>query len=317
MGTDVTPDQGTCCIPDQGTYGPSISAISVEPSKPYVDNVATGNKNRTGLIVGLAVGVGFLSFISVFAIMIWRRRMKGNDRDEGSICLQILIGLNSKADMFCYVELRKATNDFNPLNKLGEGGFGPVYKVSYSYRCYSDHACKNHRAIVNFICFPFSFDTQGTLSDGMTVSVKQLSVTSHQGKSQFMTEIATKSAVQHRKLVKLYGCCLERDRRLLVYEYLENKSLDQALFGRNNLSLDRPTRFGICMGTARGLAYLDEESILGIVHRDVKASNILLDADLNAKNSDFGLAKLYDEKKTHMSTGVAGTFGYLAPEYAM
>ncbi|KAG9450410.1 hypothetical protein H6P81_010375 [Aristolochia fimbriata] len=256
MGTDVTPDQGTCCIPDQGTYGPSISAISVEPSKPYVDNVATGNKNRTGLIVRLAVGVGFLSFISVFAIMIWRRRMKGIDRDEE------LIGLNSKADMFSYVELRKATNDFNPLNKLGEGGFEPVYKVSYSYRCYSDHACKNHRAIVNFICFPFFFDTRGTLSDGRTVAVKQLSVTSHQGKSQFMTEIATISAVQHRKLVKLYGCCLERDRRLLVYEYLENKSLDQALFGRNNLSLDRPTRFGICMGTARGLAYLHEESIL-------------------------------------------------------
>ncbi|KAG9446994.1 hypothetical protein H6P81_013122 [Aristolochia fimbriata] len=166
--------------------------------------------------------------------------MKGNDRDEE------LIGLNSKADMFSYVELRKATNDFNPLNKLGEGGFGPVYK--------------------------------GTLSNGRTVAVKQLSVTSHQGKSQFMTEIATISAVQHRKLVKLYGCCLERDMRLLVYEYLENKSLDQALFGRNNLSLDRPTRFGICMGTARVLAYLHEESILRIVHRDVKASNILLDA---------------------------------------
>ncbi|KAG9439535.1 hypothetical protein H6P81_019700 [Aristolochia fimbriata] len=253
--------KGTCCIPDQGTYGPSVSAIS-----PSVDNIAIGNKNRTGLIVGLAVGVGFLSFISVFAIMIWRRRMKGIDEDEE------LIGLNSKADMFSYVELRNATNDFNPLNKLGEGGFRPVYK--------------------------------GTLPDGRTVAVKQLSVTSHQGKSQFMTEIATISAVQHRNLVKLYGCCLEGDGRLLVYEYLENKSLDQALFGRNNLSLDWPTRFSICMGTARGLAYLHED-------------NILLDADLTVKISDFGLAKLYDEKKTHMSTGVAGTFGYLAPKYAM
>ncbi|KAG9444741.1 hypothetical protein H6P81_016081 [Aristolochia fimbriata] len=234
----------------QGTYGPSVSAISVEPNfEPSVDNVATGNKNRTGLIVGLAVGVGFLSFISVFAIMIWRRRIKGIDRDEE------LISLNSKADMFSYVELRNATNDFNPLNKLERVALDQFIRVH--------------------------FQMGGLLLN----------------------------------LVKLYGCCLEGDRRFLVYEYLENKSLDQALFGRNNLSLDWVTRFGICMGTARGLAYL-HESRLRIVHRDVKASNILLEANLNAKISDFGLAKLYDEKKTHMSTGVAGTFGYLAPEYA-
>ncbi|XP_068654172.1 probable LRR receptor-like serine/threonine-protein kinase At1g56140 [Aristolochia californica] len=272
--------KGTCCIPDQGTYGPSVSAISVEPNfKPTVRNQESGKKDRTGLVVGLAVGAGFLIFISVFAIIIWRRSRTGLDEDEE------LMGLNSKADTFSYVELRNATNDFNPVNKLGEGGFGPVYK--------------------------------GTLSDGRAVAVKQLSVTSHQGKSQFVTEIATISAVQHRNLVKLYGCCMEGDKRLLVYEYLENKSLDQALFGSSTLTLDWPTRFGICMGIARGLAYLHEESRLRIVHRDVKASNILLDADINAKISDFGLAKLYDDKKTHISTRVAGTFGYLAPEYAM
>ncbi|KAF5823079.1 putative protein kinase RLK-Pelle-SD-2b family [Helianthus annuus] len=150
--------------------------------------------------------------------------------------------------------------------KLGEGGFGPVYK--------------------------------GTLDDGRAIAVKQLSVASHQGKAQFIAEIATKSVVQHRNLVKLYGCCIERVKRLLVYEYLENKSLDQALF-------------------ARGLAYMHEGSRIRIIHRDVKASNVLLDADLNPKISDFGLAKLYDDKKTHMSTRVAGTIGYLAPEYAM
>ncbi|XP_068654171.1 probable LRR receptor-like serine/threonine-protein kinase At1g56140 [Aristolochia californica] len=272
--------KGTCCIPDQGTYGPSVSAISVEPNfVPTVDNQETGKKDRTGLVVGLAVGAAFLSFLAVFAIIIWRRSRTGLDEDEE------FMGLNYKADTFSYVELRNATNDFNPVNKLGEGGFGPVYK--------------------------------GTLPDGRAVAVKQLSVTSHQGKSQFVTEIATISAVQHRNLVKLYGCCMEGDKRLLVYEYLENKSLDQALFGSSSLKLDWPTRFGICMGTARGLAYLHEESRLRIVHRDVKASNILLDADINAKISDFGLAKLYDDKKTHISTRVAGTFGYLAPEYAM
>ncbi|XP_057985301.1 probable LRR receptor-like serine/threonine-protein kinase At1g56140, partial [Hevea brasiliensis] len=130
------------------------------------------------------------------------------------------------------------TEDFSPSNKLGEGGFGPVYK--------------------------------GTLFDGREVAVKQLSVESSQGNSQFITEIATISAVRHRNLVKLYGCCIEGNRRLLVYEYLQNKSLDKALFAKNSFQLDWPTRFNICIGTAKGLAYLHEESRPRIVHRDVK-----------------------------------------------
>ncbi|EXB53366.1 putative LRR receptor-like serine/threonine-protein kinase [Morus notabilis] len=186
---------------------------------------------------------------------------------------------------FSHAELRTATNDFNSTNKLGEGGFGLVYK--------------------------------GTLDDGRVVAIKQLSLTSHQGKNEFMTEIATISAVQHRNLVKLYGCCFEGNKRLLVYEYLENNSLDRALFGDHGMKLNWSTRFSICLGVARGLAYLHEESRIRIVHRDVKASNILLDSNLNPKISDFGLAKFYDDQKTHISTRVAGTFGYLAPEYAM
>jgi serine/threonine protein kinase len=158
---------------------------------------------------------------------------------------------------------------------------------------------------------------QGNLTDGRVVAVKQLSETSNQGKTQFATEIETISRVQHRNLVKLYGCCLEGNKPLLVYEYLENGSLDKALFGSGRLNLDWSTRFEICLGIARGLAYLHEESSIRVVHRDIKASNVLLDANLNPKISDFGLAKLYDDKKTHVSTKVAGTFGYLAPEYAM
>ncbi|CAN6683905.1 unnamed protein product [Malus baccata var. baccata] len=196
-----------------------------------------------------------------------------------------ILGLGPRPNTFSYAELRAATEDFNPSNKLGEGGYGPVYK--------------------------------GTLSDGRVVAVKQLSAASHQGKSQFVSEIATISGVQHRNLVKLYGCCIEGSHRILVYEYLENNSLDQALFGTSNLHLDWPTRFNILLGTARGLAYLHEESRPRIVHRDVKASNILLDAKLSPKISDFGLAKLYDDEKTHISTRVAGTIGYVAPEYAL
>ncbi|KAJ8532662.1 hypothetical protein K7X08_012585 [Anisodus acutangulus] len=274
--------KGTCCVPIQGTYGPSISAISATPDfVPTVSNQPpTTKKNRTGLIVGIVVGVGVISFISVFVVyyLIQKRKQQALEDEE-------FLGIDTRPYTFSHSELRAATGDFCSSNKLGEGGFGPVYK--------------------------------GTLEDGRVVAVKQLSVASHQGKSQFVAEIATISAVQHRNLVKLYGCCIEADRRLLVYEYLENKSLDQALFEKGSLYLDWPTRFQICLGVAKGLAYLHEESRVRIVHRDVKASNILLDSDLNPKISDFGLAKLYDDKKTHIQTGVAGTIGYLAPEYAM
>ncbi|XP_042519815.1 probable LRR receptor-like serine/threonine-protein kinase At1g56130 [Macadamia integrifolia] len=276
--------EGTCCIPQQGTYGPSISAISAVPNfKPNVTNTphtpASTRKTRTGLIVGIVVPIGLLSILFVLVVYYILRRRKGLKFDED----EEFLGIDYRPNTFSYTELRTATDDFNPANKLGEGGFGPVYK--------------------------------GTLTDGREVAVKQLSVSSHQGKSQFITEIATISAVQHRNLVKLFGCCIEGDRRLLVYEYHENKSLDQALFG--GLHLNWPKRYDICLGTARGLAYLHEESKPRIVHRDVKASNILLDAELDPKISDFGLAKLYDDKKTHISTRVAGTIGYLAPEYAM
>ncbi|RXH98775.1 hypothetical protein DVH24_011100 [Malus domestica] len=263
--------KGTCCIPAYGDYGPLIAAIHAASDFK--------KKSNTGLIVGIAILVGVVSLLLIFAILYMRR--KKSEKED----VEDILGLGPRPYTFSYVELRTATEDFNPSNKLGEGGYGPVYK--------------------------------GTLSDGRLVAVKQLSVSSHQGKSQFASEIATISAVQHRNLVKLYGCCIEGRHRILVYEYLENKSLDQALFGTSNLHLDWPTRFNILLGTARGFAYLHEESRPRIVHRDVKASNILLDAELSPKISDFGLAKLYDDEKTHISTRVAGTIGYLAPEYAL
>eukprot|EP00257_Ricinus_communis_P020286 XP_015579484.1 probable LRR receptor-like serine/threonine-protein kinase At1g56140 isoform X1 [Ricinus communis] len=276
---------GTCCTPIQGNYGPIISAVNVVPAfRPTVSGIPpnTRKKSSTELIVGIAVSAGVLTFILIFVM--FYVKVKAGKLDE-----EVLSGISSRPITFSYAELRTATKGFCPSNQLGEGGYGPVYK--------------------------------GTLIDGREVAVKQLSLASHQGKDQFITEIATISAVQHRNLVRLYGCCIEGNRRLLVYEYLMNKSLDQALFGtemRNtSLCLDWPTRFNICLGTARGLAYLHEESRPRIVHRDVKASNILLDEELCPKLSDFGLAKLYDEKKTHISTRIAGTIGYMAPEYAM
>ncbi|KAL4283976.1 hypothetical protein GQ457_16G009080 [Hibiscus cannabinus] len=249
-------------------YGPSISAISVVPNFiPTVTGIPPDTpkeKNQTSLIVGITVSAVGLALI-IILVIIYKKREREEEEEE-----KVLLGICPRPNTFSYSELKTATGDFNPSNKLGEGGFGPVYK--------------------------------GTLSDGRVVAVKQLSVASNQGNDQFVTEIATISAVQHRNLVKLYGCCIGGNRRLLVYEYLENKSLDQALFGQNDLYLDWPTRFNICLSTARGLAYLHEESRPRIVHRDVKASNILLDAELCPKISDFGLAKLYDDKKTHITT---------------
>ncbi|KAK0602096.1 hypothetical protein LWI29_030289 [Acer saccharum] len=198
-----------------------------------------------------------------------------------------LKGLDLHTGSFTLRQIKAATNSFDPANKIGEGGFGPVYK--------------------------------GILADGSVIAVKQLSSESKQGNREFVNEIGMISALQHPHLVKLYGCCIEGNQLLLVYEYLENNSLARALFGpeEHQLNLDWPTRHKICVGIARGLAYLHEESRLKIVHRDIKAKNVLLDKDLNPKISDFGLAKLDEEDNTHISTRIAGTFGYMAPEYAM
>ncbi|KAG0587012.1 hypothetical protein KC19_2G134300 [Ceratodon purpureus] len=187
-------------------------------------------------------------------------------------------------NLFTYKELKRATRNFHKDNKLGEGGFGEVFL--------------------------------GKIRDGSLVAVKKLSDDSKQGKPQFLAEVMIISKVQHRNLVKLRGCCVEGHHRLLVYEYLEKRSLRETILGTPDeiLHIDWPTRFNIAVGTARGLAYLHEEIAPRIIHRDIKASNILLDAHLEAKISDFGLAKLCPDEQTHLTTAIAGTLGYMAPE---
>ncbi|KAL6547006.1 Cold-responsive protein kinase 1 [Orobanche minor] len=190
-------------------------------------------------------------------------------------------------NLYSYKELRIATDDFSPVNKIGEGGFGSVYK--------------------------------GKLRNGRMAAIKVLSSESRQGVREFLTEIQVISDVEHVNLVKLYGCCVEGNQRILVYNYLENNSLAHTLLGgsHSNIYFSWRTRVQICIGVAKGLAYLHEEVRPYIVHRDIKASNILLDKDLTPKISDFGLAKLIPANMTHVSTRVAGTIGYLAPEYAI
>ncbi|KAH7669180.1 Non-specific serine/threonine protein kinase protein [Dioscorea alata] len=188
---------------------------------------------------------------------------------------------------FTYNELSSATNDFHPSNRIGRGGFGIVYK--------------------------------GVLRNGLTIAAKVLSAESKQGVNEFLTEINTISNVKHPNLVELVGCCVQGSSRILVYEYVENSSLDRALLGPkgNRCKLSWSSRSAICLGAAKGLAFLHEETRPHIVHRDIKASNILLDRNFVPKIGDFGLAKLFPDNVTHLSTRIAGTMGYLAPEYAM
>ncbi|XP_064973846.1 putative serine/threonine-protein kinase isoform X2 [Musa acuminata AAA Group] len=190
--------------------------------------------------------------------------------------------------LISYDELRSATDNFHQSNKIGRGGFGTVYK--------------------------------GTLRNRVAIAVKVLSAESKQGVHEFLTEIDAIANVRHPNLVELIGCCAQGSSRILVYEYMENSSLDRALLGLNiddTSKLNWKIRSAICIGTAKGLAYLHEELEPPIVHRDIKASNILLDSDFAPKIGDFGLAKLFPDNVTHISTRVAGTTGYLAPEYAM
>ncbi|KAG6685400.1 hypothetical protein I3842_12G110200 [Carya illinoinensis] len=268
--------KGTTDIPSKGDYGPLISAISVES-----DNEPSSIS--IGAVVGIIVAGAFIIILFVLAILWWKgclgQRLSATDHD--------LRGLDLKTGTFTLRQIKTATNNFDVANKIGEGGFGSVYK--------------------------------GLLSDGTMMAVKQLSSKSKQGNREFLNEIGMISALQHPHLVKLYGCCVEGNQLLLVYEYMENNSLARALFGPEEyqLQLDWPTRHRICVGIARGLAYLHEESRLKIVHRDIKATNVLLDKNLNPKISDFGMAKLDEEDNTHISTRIAGTYGYMAPEYAL
>ncbi|XP_038981163.1 probable LRR receptor-like serine/threonine-protein kinase At1g53440 [Phoenix dactylifera] len=265
--------KGTNSIPWRGVYGPLISAISVTP------NFKPDKSKLSGAFLGIAAAS--CTGIVLTITLIWSFFRRKNNENNG------LRGLELQTGYFTLKQIKIATKNFDPENKIGEGGFGPVYK--------------------------------GVLPDGSVIAVKQLSSKSKQGNHEFINEIGMISALQHPNLVKLFGFCIEGNQLLLIYEYMENNSLARALFGpeRHQLKLDWRTRHKICLGIARGLAFLHEESRIKIIHRDIKATNILLDKDLSAKISDFGLARLDEEENTHINTRIAGTVGYMAPEYVM
>ncbi|XP_019085667.1 PREDICTED: G-type lectin S-receptor-like serine/threonine-protein kinase At1g61390 [Camelina sativa] len=249
--------------------------------------------SRTKIIVGTTASLSVFVILVFAANKFWRYRIKQNETNPMFINTsqdawkkdmepQDVTGVN----FFPMHTIRTATNDFNSSNKLGQGGFGPVYK--------------------------------GNLEDGKEIAVKRLSSSSGQGADEFMNEIRLISKLQHKNLVRLLGCSIEGEEKLLVYEFLVNKSLDVFLFDSTlKLVIDWPKRFNIIQGIARGLLYLHRDSRLRVIHRDLKVSNILLDEKMIPKISDFGLARMFQGTQCQENTRrVVGTLGYMAPEYA-
>ncbi|XP_042438650.1 cysteine-rich receptor-like protein kinase 2 [Zingiber officinale] len=252
---------------------------------PYLTNSGrTKSSNKGALIGGVAGGVGgLLLLLGVISLMSIRRSRDQRSAFEGDT----LGGTKLQGSYnFRYRDLKNVTNNFSEKNKLGEGGFGDVYK--------------------------------GQLKNGRTIAVKRLAIAeTSRARTDFQSEVKLISNIHHRNLVRLIGYSSKHDDFLLVYECMANGSLDKFIFGDKRGFLNWRQRFDIIVGTARGLAYLHQEFHVRIIHRDIKCSNILLDDNFQPKVADFGLARLLPEDKSHLSTIFAGTFGYTAPEYAI
>ncbi|CAN4117737.1 unnamed protein product [Withania somnifera] len=237
-------------------------------------------KRKKSRLVAIVSAVATTCVLSLLAwCALFRRRKKRTCTEVGTD--------NMELPLFDLVTVANATKNFSSANVIGEGGFGPVYK--------------------------------GKLRNGPEIAVKRLSEYSGQGLQELKNELILISKLQHRNLVKLLGCCLEGEERMLIYEFMPNNSLDYFIFDPTRKgSLSWRNRYEIAMGISRGLLYLHQDSRLRIVHRDLKTSNILLDTDLNPRISDFGLAKIFGADQMEGKTKrIIGTYGYMSPEYAV
>ncbi|CAL5371832.1 unnamed protein product [Camellia sinensis] len=239
--------------------------------------------SATGVIVTIvlaATAFFTLLFVASYACYMRFSRMKEERNNLG----QVSASFNESSLNFKYEMLEKATDYFDLSRKIGQGGAGSVFK--------------------------------GTLPNGETVAVKRLFFNTRQWVDEFFNEVNLIKGTRHKNLVKLLGCSIEGPESLLVYECAPNKSLDQFLFGKGKVqSLNWKQRLTIIVGTAEGLEYLHGGSETRIIHRDIKSNNVLLDENLAPKIADFGLARCFGADKTYLNTGIAGTLGYMAPEY--
>ncbi|XP_006664960.2 cysteine-rich receptor-like protein kinase 10 [Oryza brachyantha] len=241
------------------------------------------SKDAMRIMVSVLVVVIFCTLL--YCVYCWRWRKRNAVRRAQMERLRPMS--SSDLPLMDLASIHAATDSFSKANKLGEGGFGPVYR--------------------------------GVLPGGAEIAVKRLSARSRQGAAEFRNEVELIAKLQHRNLVRLLGWCAERDEKLLVYEFLPNGSLDAFLFNEGkSAELGWRTRHNIIVGIARGLLYLHEDSLLKVVHRDLKASNVLLDDKMSPKISDFGMAKIFEDECNEVNTGrVVGTYGYMAPEFAL
>ncbi|WCJ22332.1 Protein kinase superfamily protein [Euphorbia peplus] len=291
--------------PPAPSQAPTVASTPVEAPEHQIATatpVGASNKgNHSNLILVLGIGAGILliaviSMLVICSCAFREGKPKGSTKETVKPRTMDAVPTGgslphpSSTRFLAYEELKEATNNFEPGSILGEGGFGKVFK--------------------------------GVLSDGTAVAIKKLTNGGQQGDKEFLVEVEMLSRLHHRNLVKLVGYYTNRDssQNLLCYELVPNGSLEAWLHGPSgvNCPLDWDTRMKIALDAARGLAYLHEDSQPCVIHRDFKASNILLENNFNAKVADFGLAKQAPEgRANYLSTRVMGTFGYVAPEYAM
>ncbi|XP_022717010.1 G-type lectin S-receptor-like serine/threonine-protein kinase At4g27290 [Durio zibethinus] len=251
-------------------------------------DLSKNSKVKLPIIIATVIAMLLGLLVVVCYVRKRRKKLKGNTKDR-NVNEKENQGQNEDMDIavFEFGTIAQATDTFSFNNKIGEGGFGPVYK--------------------------------GTLANGQEIAVKRLSKSSGQGLNEFKNEVKLIAKLQHRNLVRLLGCCIQGDERMLVYEYMPNRSLDSFIFDQTRRKvLNWSKRFQIICGISRGLLYLHHDSRLRIIHRDLKASNVLLDSEMNPKISDFGMARTFGGDQTEANTNrVVGTYGYMAPEYAI
>ncbi|XAR66353.1 Non-specific serine/threonine protein kinase [Bertholletia excelsa] len=266
----------------------AISELGSIPKKKHTKEIVIESITVTSGILVL----GFVSWYVIKKRAEQRRGLTGALRQNYSMRevqdeSQQIQKEDLELPLFDFTTISAATDSFSFTNKIGEGGFGQVYR--------------------------------GQLPPGKEIAVKRLSKTSGQGLKEFKNEVILISKLQHRNLVGLLGCCIHGEERMLIYEYLSNKSLDLFIFNQTKgTSLAWQKRFDIIVGIARGLLYLHRDSRLRIIHRDLKASNILLDSKMNPKISDFGLARTFNADQSVENTSrIMGTYGYMSPEYAI